>query len=306
MIVTVTLNPAVDKVIKLAELTPGSLNRVQETKKYAGGKGINVARVIYKLEHPVLAISILGGESGRIIDDFLADEGLPRSIVWSKYPTRENIKILETGTGRETELNGEGRLEPHDYKLLMGELEINLKEAGILVLAGSLPRTLEPDCYARLIDLARKMGIKTILDTSGDPFRKALERAPYLIKPNLFEVEEFFKKEITDISGIRDALKYFLDTGVKIVVISMGKKGAVFASEDEFYWVKPPEVVDARLTVGAGDAMVAGLAVGVLENLNLRELALYSTAIATAQVKGEGINKKSVQEIKGSLEIHTV
>lgn len=303
MIITVTLNPAIDKTLKVDKLKPGDLNRVREVDIIAGGKGINVARVVHQLGEPVVAMGFLGGDTGKQIDRFLEKEGLARNFTWTEYPTRVNMKILENDD-RETEVNEPGRVLPQDFQVLKNSLKVQLKEASLLVLSGSLPQGVPEDAYNQLMKLANQNNVSVILDTAGKSLKLGLREKPFLIKPNLHEVELLMDKRIDSTAGIYNAVDYFIGKGVRIIVISMGSQGAVFADRDELIWVKVPEVEVSQTTVGAGDSMVAGLAIKLLRKSSLEEMARFATALATTYVKTgrrDKIELAGIKEIESQL-----
>lgn len=299
MIITVTLNPAIDRTIKIDQLNPGKLNRVREVITSPGGKGINVARVVHQMGENVLTTGILGGDTGDIIKNFLREKNLKADFISSSYSTRQNIKILEMTTGRETEINEPGRVIKDDFKALEEKLRNFLEISNLIVLAGSIPEGLPPDTYNHLIKICKEYDIPVIVDTSGDNLREVLKEQPYLIKPNLHEAQELTGKEINDEEDIKDTVNLFLEYGVEIIVISMGGRGAIFANKKKCYYIKTPKVNVSNTTVGAGDSMVAGLAVGLRKDMALKDIASYAAAIATTFVKlgkielitGEIINK---------------
>lgn len=303
MIITVTLNPAIDKTLKVDKLKPGELNRVREVDIIAGGKGINVARVVHQLGEAVVAMGFLGGDTGQQIDRFLEKEGLARNFTWTEYPTRVNMKILENDD-RETEVNEPGRVLPQDFQVLKNSLKVQLKEASLLVLSGSLPQGVPEDAYNQLMKLANQNKVSVILDTAGKSLKLGLREKPFLIKPNLHEVELLMDKRIDSTAGIYNAVDYFIGKGVRIIVISMGSQGAVFADGDELIWVKVPEVEVSQTTVGAGDSLVAGLAIKLLRKSSLEEMARFATALATTYVKTgrrDKIELAGIKEIESQL-----
>jgi len=309
LIITVTLNPAIDKTVKLSRLKVGELNRVEEVDIIAGGKGINVARIAHQLGEPVIAMGFLGGDTGNQIDRFLEKEGLVRNFTWTESSTRVNMKILERDPERETEINEPGEVSASDLAVLKNSLEVELGKADILVLSGSIPRGIPDDTYNQLLKLACKYRVRTILDTAGDPLKLALKEKPFLIKPNLHETELLLNKEINDISDIYQAVDYFINQGIQIVVISMGKQGAIFADRDNCFRVKTPQVEISHTTVGAGDTMVAALAVELMKDKSLEELARYSTSVATAYVsmgRRERLKSEKIREIMKKIELERI
>ncbi len=302
MIITVTLNPALDKFIHLDKMNLGELNRFNEVRVQAGGKGINVARVLHTLKKDVLAMSILGGHSGMRMQEIMDEEGIPFDITPTNFNTRENIKLVEAD-GRETEINQLGQLGHNNYLEFKEALKVNLKKAKILILAGSIPAGISPDIYQELIQLAEKYHVKTILDTSGGPLRLGIESNPYLIKPNLFELSNLIGKRLTSMSDVYQAIQTILNRGVENIIVSLGEQGAFYANKENCYQIVPPEIKIPDTTVGAGDSMVAGLAVAIDNDFEFLQMARFVTSIATLYVSGKEINQVNIDEIKDRLEI---
>ncbi|MFW6389892.1 MAG: 1-phosphofructokinase [Halanaerobiales bacterium] len=302
MITTITLNPALDKIFKLNNLNKGKLNRLEETIERAGGKGLNVARVVHKIGARVLSISTFGGYTGEYMQKLIEAEGIPNKIIWSSYKTRENIKIVEKG-GKETEINQKGCVEPEDYSKFLSLFKKELKRTEILVLAGSLPEGLSSDTYKQLINLAKKENVKTILDTSGQALKFGIETQPFLIKPNVHELRALFQKELKKIGEIIDAAKILIDKGINTVVVSLGSKGALYIRDDKYYRVLAPKVKILESTVGAGDSMVAALSIAIRDNYSLQEISIYTTSIASLFLSGADINTNNIKQMKNKLKL---
>ena len=302
MITTITLNPAIDKTINLKELKPGKINRVKEISTSPGGKGINVARVLNKLGNDVQAMGFLGGGIGEDIERHLEHEEINCDFVCSQFSTRENLKIIELSNSCETEINEFGQVEEGIFDELTERLKKILPDTSYLVMGGSLPRGLRKDSYYKLIQLADEYDVRTILDTSGDILKTSLEGSPYLVKPNINEVEELFDLNISDDSDLHLAIDNLQEYGVEIVVISLGSNGAVFAGGDKRIKVKPPEVNVKQNTVGAGDTMVAGICYGLENDLNLKEFAVFSSVLATRYIQTGTISELSFESIQDIIE----
>ncbi len=306
MILTVTLNPALDKIIILDNLKIGKLNRVKETTALAGGKGINVSAVLTKLNIKNKALGIVGGNNGRIITSMLEKRGVISDFVRSEFETRQNLKIKEKVTNRETEINESGRVSSNDINNFIISYEKEIKKNKTLVLSGSLPTGVKKDIYAVLIEKAKQENVKVILDSSGKEFKLALKKSPYLVKPNLEEIENLLGRKITNNHDLIKGAKYLLNQGVNIVMISLGSKGAFIASKKEGYRIYTPQVKVSQTTVGAGDTMVAGLAAEIDINKNLKETGVFAAALATAFVECGSIveiDDQLIERIKNSTKV---
>ena len=260
MIVTVTMNPAIDKTVEIGHLIPGGLNRIHKVEYDAGGKGINVSKTIRELGGGSIATGFLAGNAGRTIESVLKDRGIQSDFVWVDGETRTNTKVLEDN-GEVTELNEPGpEITPDQLDELLARLEGYAGDGVLFVLAGSIPSGISIDIYEKIIRLLHKKGAKVLLDADGCMFRQALDAGPDIIKPNRAELEEFMGIDYR--ASDRDLLKtarQLLGKGVDTVAVSMGKSGAMFVRDG--YEVRCPALnVKAHSTVGAGDAKVAALA----------------------------------------------
>ena len=309
MILTVTLNPALDKIIILDNLKVGKLNRVKETTVLAGGKGINVSEVLTELKVENKALGIVGGNNGRTITSMLENRGVNSDFIWSDFETRQNLKIKEKETNRETEINEAGRVSEENVNDFIVLFEKSVKKNKTFVLSGSLPAGVDKDIYAVLIEKAKEKEARVILDSSGEEFKLALKKAPYLVKPNLEELENLLGRKIHSNDDLKKGAKYLLDQGVSVVMISLGEKGAFIASESEGYRIYTPQVKVSKTTVGAGDTMVAGLAAEIDNDQGLKETGIFAAALATAFVESGSISKiddQLIERIKNSTKVEKI
>lgn len=291
MILTITLNPALDKMIRLNDFKLGKLNKIISTNVSAGGKGINVTKILSKLNIKNQAVAIIGGNNGELIKSMLIKRGINSEFIYSKYETRQNLKIIENNTGRETEINAKGKIEKNDLINFINFFKIAASKSKIIILSGSLPLGIEKNIYAKLIQIAFKNKSKIILDSSGKEFKLALKESPYLVKPNLVELEALLGKKISSNLDLKKGVKYILNYGVKLVMVSLGAQGAFIASKTEAYRIYTPHVKKNKITVGAGDTMVAGLAAKLDQTKNLKNLGNFAAALATSFVETGTINK---------------
>lgn len=260
MIVTVTMNPAIDKTVEIDRLQPGGLNRIQKVEYDAGGKGINVSKTIHELGGESIATGFLGGNAGKTIETVLNERGIRNDFIWVEGETRTNTKVFET-SGAVTELNEPGpAITEEQLEELIRKLEGYADEQTLFILAGSIPNGVNKEIYSRIIHRVHNKGAKVLLDADGELFRNSLEAGPDIIKPNRVELEEYAGY---DYRASREELlqmaRYLRGRGIETVAVSMGKSGAMLVQEG--YEVKCPALsVKAHSTVGAGDAMVAALA----------------------------------------------
>lgn len=260
MIVTVTMNPAIDKTVEIDRLQPGGLNRIQKVEYDAGGKGINVSKTIHELGGESIATGFIGGNAGKTIETVLNERGIRNDFIWVEGETRTNTKVFETN-GAVTELNEPGpAITEEQLEELIQKLERYADEQTLFILAGSIPNGVDKKIYSRIIQRVHNKGAKVLLDADGELFRNSLEAGPDIIKPNRVELEEYAGYDYR--ASNEELLQMARDLrgrGIETVAVSMGKSGAMLVQKD--YEVKCPALsVKAHSTVGAGDAMVAALA----------------------------------------------
>lgn len=271
MIVTVTMNAAIDKTVEITKLNPGGLNRIHKVEYDAGGKGINVSKTIHELGGKSIATGFLAGNAGKTIEDVLKKKGIQTDFVWTDGETRTNTKVLEEN-GEVTELNEPGpEITEEQEKALLSKLKDYAGEGVLFVLAGSIPNGLKVDIYEKMIRLLHAKGAKVLLDADGCMFRQALQAGPDIIKPNRAELEEYMGIDYR--ASDRDLVitsRKLLEKGIQTIVVSKGKGGALFFRDG--YEVRCPALsVKAHSTVGAGDAMVAALSYSWDQNLSEEE-----------------------------------
>ncbi|MBO2531800.1 1-phosphofructokinase [Planifilum fulgidum] len=295
-IVTVTLNPAVDKTIHLPRLRPGDLNRAGRVRRDPGGKGINVARALKLWGETPLAIGWVGGYHGRWILRRLEEWGIEHRFVELDAETRTNLKIVEEADDRVTDINEPG--DPVDEEAIARFLDVYdaaIERAEIAVLSGSLPPGAPEDFYGILIDRAKRRSVKVYLDADGEALREGVRRGPYAVKPNLAELERLVGRSLTDEEDRFAAAKGLLDRGIRLVALSMGAEGAWFFAEGKAIRARAPRV-SVSSTVGAGDAMVAALVLGERRKWPLDEALRFVVAAASATASKEGTQFAALEE----------
>ncbi|MGO8736870.1 MAG: 1-phosphofructokinase [Terriglobia bacterium] len=288
MIVTVTLNPAIDKSVTAPRFEVGKTNRGEVRQPDAGGKGINVAKAVKQLGAEVCALGFVAGSNGRFILEALAAGGVPADFINVPGETRVNLKILDPVNGTETELNEPGfQVFPEHLQAIKQKIRDYGPRCEVMVFSGSLPPGAPPQIFAELMTIAKGLGAKCMLDTAGPALRYGLEAKPLLLKPNRAEVEGLLQKRLTTRSELAEAARKLLGMGAEEAVISLGADGAVAATEHDLLSARPPAVV-SRSSVGAGDAMVAALAYGEVNHLSFRDSFCLAIAASAAAVTMEG------------------
>ncbi len=283
-IATVTLNPAIDLTLHVPALRVGTVHRVEASRSNAGGKGINVASLLADAGFAVTATGWLGDDNGGIFARLFARKRIRDHFVYLRGETRTNVKLVDAGARTTTDINGIG-LAPsaEDVAALLDRVEAMAKDHDWVVLAGSLPEGAPDAIYAALIAGCLRAGARVALDTSGVPLARGLAAHPTLVKPNSDELAALGIGALRSIDDISVAARALVATGIDEVAVSMGSRGALFVTAKETLWARPPRV-EVASTVGAGDAMVAGLVAGHCRGLDLAERARLATAFAAHAV----------------------
>ncbi|MER5404375.1 1-phosphofructokinase family hexose kinase [Streptomyces sp. NPDC002769] len=287
MILTVTLNAAVDITYRVRALRPHASHRVTEVTERPGGKGLNVARVLAALGHRVTVTGFTGGATGRSLKEQLAaGPGLVDALVPVSGSTRRTIAVVDTATGDTTQLNEPGpEITPVEWAAFRETYDHLLGSASAVALCGSLPPGVPVGAYAGLIRAARAAAVPVLLDTSGEPLRRGVAARPDIVKPNADELAELTGSH-EPLQAARDARR----RGAHAVVASLGPQGLLAHTAEGLWRAAPPHRVHGNPT-GAGDSAVAGLLSGLVEHLpwpqRLARAVALSTATVLAPVAGE-------------------
>ncbi|MGT2756480.1 1-phosphofructokinase [Streptococcus ovuberis] len=278
MIYTVTLNPSIDFIVRLDHVEAGAVNRMTSDDKYAGGKGINVSRILKRLDIANSATGYIGGFTGAFIEDVLRDEGIPTCFVRVDEDTRINVKIK---ADQETEINGTGPyISETKVQELLDFLDC-LKADDVVVFAGSAPANLGNAIYKPLISKVRSSGAQVVCDFEGQTLLDSLAYQPLLVKPNNHELGAIFGLTLTDLEDIEHYAKKLLEQGAQHVIISMAGDGALLVTPDASYFAKPIKG-EVKNSVGAGDSMVAGFTGKLVETSDVLEAFKWGVACGTA------------------------
>ena len=276
--VTVTLNPAIDRTVTIPHFSTGVVNRVETVRSNPGGKGVNVAASLADAGQCVAVTGFLGRENTASFEALFMEKGIADHFIRIAGQTRVGIKVVDPALGQTTDINFPGpTATPTNVETL--EKQIAELDAGCFVLAGSLPPGVDPAIYRHLVTALRARGRRVVIDASGEPLRHALAAKPHLIKPNNHEIGELLGTSLHGVSDVVAAARRLIADGIETVVVSMGKDGAVFVTAREAVAARPPDV-EVRSTVGAGDAMVAGIVAAQARKLTLTECARLATAFS--------------------------
>ena len=296
-VITVTMNPSLDKTILLYKFIPNGLNRVKSASLESGGKGINVGRVLKNFGVDVTVTGLIAGRHGDSILEQLNAGGLDCDFLRIGGDTRINLKIVDESTNKVTEINEQGAyVQPEELNAFLEKFRTLSSQAEIVILSGSLPPGVPVDFYAQCTMIAKNNGAKVLLDADGLVLYEALKALPYAVKPNLQELGTIFHQEFNNYRQVEEAAKKLHDTGIEIVIASMGPDGAVYVNNHEIYKADSWDI-PVKNTVGAGDAMVAALAYSILNENDLHEIARLTTAAGTITVSKDGTQFCTYEEV---------
>lgn len=297
-VLTITLNPAVDQTLYIDDFRTGHVNRVQDHRHDAGGKGVNVAGFLADYGMTVTATGFLGAGNSLIFRQYFSEKGIQDKFFRLTGHTRTGIKIVDSLSELTTDINFPG-IEPaaDDVEDLLRLIDETGDQFSWAVLAGSVPSSVSADIYARLTERLTSKGVKMAMDASGEPFIKGLSDALDLVKPNLEELAEYSGAPVETREEILTIGKQILLSGVKTVAVSMGRNGALFLEKEQILEAVPPRVT-AVSTVGAGDAMVSGLVAGKLAGKSFEECVRLATAFSVLAVTGVGAGIRSMERLK--------
>lgn len=310
MILTITLNPSVDIAYQLDTFHLDTVNRVEKVQKTAGGKGLNVTRVLKQIGEDVVATGFIGGEIGSYVKKQLTRNAIKNSFVEIGSETRNCIAVLHDG--KQTEILEQGpTIQEHEALNFIEHLEIILNNVDVVVISGSLPKGLASNYYVKIIELCKKCGVAVVLDCSGEALKNVLEsqQKPTVIKPNTEELSQLIGKEVTDdIQELKSVLSDQLFQGIDWIVVSLGAQGAFAKHNDKFYRVRIPKIKVVN-PVGSGDSTVAGIAAGLVHALPEAELLKNANVLGmlNAQEEQTGyVNLENAESLYSQIEVEEV
>ena len=302
MIYTVTLNSALDKTVVIPSLRVDAVNRITSMRTDPGGKGINVSKVIGKLGAKSIATGILGGDTGRAILSALEEMKLETCFHFVEGETRTNMKIIDPVNHTNTDINEPGvTVSEEILNGLLKKLLEKIEAGDIVVISGSMPKGSPRDTYYVWTKACREKGAKVILDADGDLLKAGLKASPYLIKPNHHELSDLVGRTLSAPEELAEtARKVMAEYGIEKVVVSMGGDGALYVTGEETIYAEGLKV-PVGSTVGAGDSVVAALAVAEESGMSLEETVRLSTATGAANVMCSGTQAAEYDVIEGLL-----
>ena len=302
LITTVTLNAAIDKTYTISSFKTGKINRTQSVLTEAGGKGLNVAKVLQILGVPVAATGIVGGYTGKQICSLLDKIDLSYDFIHLEEESRQCINIIDEQTKVNTEILEQGpHVNENDWEKFQIKLCQMAEKSKYIILSGSLPKGLPSESYSKLIKL---IGSKchVIVDSSGPALAQAIGESPYLIKPNEKEMADLLDKDRLDESAIIEAFKKI---DIPVFIVSLGERGALASIHGDLYKIAVPKI-SALNPVGSGDAFLAGITAGLYKGLSVTDSLLLAGAsgAANALEKRSGfVRLKTIEALKNEIKI---
>jgi 1-phosphofructokinase len=283
-IATVTLNPAIDQTVRVNNFQPNKVNRAQTLKFDASGKGVNVASFLSDYGYDTAVTGYLGQENASIFEQFFGRKGIDDYFVRIPGSTRINVKVVDEVNQQTTDINTPGQSPPQEaVNTLFERIEQLANSCDWFVLSGSLPPDVPAEIYATIITRLKAWKKRIILDTSAEALRRGIRAGPTIVKPNIDELKHLIGHALTSEAEIQQAAHELLNDDTKLVVVSMGKQGAMLVEQTRTLIAIPPEV-KVKKTFGAGDAMVAGLVTAHIEGLSLADCARLATAFSVGVI----------------------
>lgn len=288
MIITITLNPGLDYVLQINELTLKETQRAQSADLYAAGKGVNVSRVLSRFGLQTSAWGFVGGINGDRFKTLLEAEGITSNFIPCIGETRMNVIITELKSYDQLRISSKGpEIKESEIDQLYQRVEKLPEDVEFIHLGGNIPQGVSSNIYYDLINIIQAQSVRCILDASDMALIKGIEAKPFLIKPNHHEFEQITGRKLENLTDVKQEASKIVKNGVENVVVSFGKEGAVLVNEKKIIHILTP-VVKAKSKVGAGDSMVAGLIYGLHKNMTEEEILKHGIAFGTAAVKTEG------------------
>lgn len=310
MILTITMNPSIDISYSLDNFNVNTVNRVNKTVKTAGGKGLNVTRVLQQLDNDVIASGLIGGELGKNIQRKLDSLGIKNSFYEISQETRNCIAILHEG--KQTEILEEGpTITKDEMEGFLKHFEELLKKVNIVSISGSIPKGVEENFYIKLLELCHKNNKAVVLDCSGNALKSVLKSDynPKVIKPNTEELSQLIGKKISkNTAELKKVLSEKLFEKVEWVVVSLGADGAVARHNNKFYKVNIPKI-EAINPVGSGDSTIAGIVSALIGNYSDKDLLKKAATLGTlnAMEKQTGyVNMDKYNEIYKKIDVEEI
>lgn len=300
-ILTVTLHPAIDKVLKVQTLRPNEVHRCEIEMTHGGGKGNNVARALTRIHVPVIATGFQGGYSGAFITEHIESEGIKTSFAECREPTRTSTILQVEETGDTYALYEPGQsVTDAEIEHLYQHFQGLLGDASMVIYCGSGQTDLLAPVYARMIEMAKQMTIPTLLDSSGEALRQGINARPFMVKVNRNELSGYFQRSLDTLDQQIEAMLELQQSGIHIVALSRGEDGLIAVDGNEI-WEGALKVATIVNVVGCGDSQLAGIAKQIVEGASLKELVRWGVACGTANTQVRGAGRIELNTVKEML-----
>jgi 1-phosphofructokinase family hexose kinase len=300
MIITVTLNAAIDKTLAVPNFRLGRRHRAVEQTAMAGGKGVNVARTLRALGQPVIATGVAGGPTGTRIVENLTEEGILNDFVRIREESRTSTAVVDPTSGEQTEINEHG---PHvsegELELFVDKLLYLAKGAAVCVLAGSLPRGVDTALYGRIIEEMKRLGVTTVLDSEGEPLRAATRRGPDVVSPNELEAEGLVGYEFGDEDDRRSAVREMVEMGARESIMTLSDGCLALLGDGERHVYRATlEPLDPVSSVGSGDAFLAGFVAARYSGSGHEDALRFAVACGAESTQHFGAGRVEQREVE--------
>ena len=281
MITTITLNVAVDKAYVIGKLTDHTVMRVNRCTNTAGGKGLNVAKVVHLCGEEVQATGFVGGFNGAYVEDMLKKQNIPSRFVHVQGETRSCINVLDEDGGSTEFLEPGEPIRPEEVQEFLDQFDDIIADSSVVTISGSVPKGVDVTMYAKLIEQIKAQGKKVVLDTSGALLKESIKACPTMVKPNTDEIEDLLGIKVNNHKDLVEGAKKLHEMGIPVVVVSLGGDGALVVSDEGVFRGQPPKI-EVVNTVGCGDSMTAAFAVAFARGLSVQEALRYAIAVSAA------------------------
>ncbi len=306
MISTVTLNVSIDKAYKIkGSVESGKVIRVLECNNTAGGKGLNVSRVISICGEEILATGFVGGHSGALVEELLEKDNIKNQFTHVKSETRNCINILDENNVSTEFLEKGFPVSENELKKFIDDFDKIIDNSNIITISGSVPQGVPTDIYYKLIKMIKSKNKKVILDASGELLKEGIKALPTMIKPNSEEMENLLGISINNRDEVINSAIKLYESGIELVVVSLGKDGALLVCKDGIYHGKPPKI-DVINTVGCGDSMVAAFAVAMERGYSNMESLKYAVSISAANAMTFSTGNINLEDVDNIFENVTI
>jgi tagatose 6-phosphate kinase len=304
MIVTVTLNPMLDKTVFVDSIARGRIQRADRVSAVVGGKGVNVARQLLTWNCESTATGFLGGEIGTLIERMLADEKIPQSFVRVKGMTREGVTYVEHDHTMTSIFEPPHEVTREEVEMISRHLTTLLEGTGWMIFSGSSPWHVTDDIYPVGIAAARRHGVRTVLDSYGETFSRAVVLGPDIVKPNREEFEQTFGATLQSEKDVVAGLRHMTGVGVKLAIITDGPRPSYAATSGSIWKITPPQVrvVDAT---GSGDSCIAGVVFGSTQGWGIEQQLVFGIAAGAANARRRSVADAPRDEVESLMtEVH--